>query len=502
MMVDLKSSVRRGRRFHSSWDQALARLIPTEKAAVAILTGVAVSMVALYLWLFTWPFRLTALYDQPLVDLYQISQTRPWARWWLMAGLIGQALLYWVGWWAAQRARGRAAWGVVLGGALACSAALLWMYPLGAADLFDNILHGRILSVYGANPFRYAPQAFPDDPFLPYVAWRPIPSAYGPLWELLAGAVTWWAGDALLPNIIAFKLVSGLFLLGNGAMVALILRTYAPERALAGVVLLTWNPVVLYETIGNGHNDLAMVFWVLVATWLLLRERYTLAMLALLVGTLFKFIPVLLLPAAVLIALRALPDWRQRTHFVGITAVWAILLVGLAYLPFWFGAGTLAIERRQQLFTTSLPAFVYSLLLPTWGAGVGVPISWVAAGLALLFALIQGRLAWPDRSWLSFSQSAFNILLFYLLVSCLWFQSWYAVWPLALAALLPPGHAVRLAMLFSVVVLTKPLLFEPMWLWSKPLPPKAWRELRLGPAVFLIPWLYAAFVVWRARKKR
>ena len=79
------------------------------------------------------------------------------------------------------------AWLVVLGGALVSGGLLLWMYPIDAADIFDNIMHGRILGVYEANPFQQVAQDFQSDPFYRYVAWRRTISAYGPAWELLAG---------------------------------------------------------------------------------------------------------------------------------------------------------------------------------------------------------------------------------------------------------------------------------------------------------------------------
>ena len=75
-----------------------------------------------------------------------------------------------------------------------------------------------------------------------------------------------------------------------------------------------------------------------------------------------------------------------------------------------------------------------------------------------------------DASWLSFPRAAFAILVFYLLLTCLWFQNWYAVWPLALAALFPPGYEMRLAVLLGYAGLAKPLIFEPLWLWQRPLP--------------------------------
>ena len=81
---------------------------------------------------------------------------------------------------------------------------------------------------------------------------------------------------------------------------------------------------------------------------------------------------------------------------------------------------------------------------------------------------MAGGPAARDASWLSFPRAAFAILVFYLLLTCLWFQNWYAVWPLALAALFPPGYEVRLAVLLGYAGLAKPLIFEPLWLWQRP----------------------------------
>jgi rSAM/selenodomain-associated transferase 1 len=73
---------------------------------------------------------------------------------------------------------------------------------------------------------------------------------------------------------------------------------------------------------------------------------------------------------------------------------------------------------------------------------------------------------------------------------------------LGIAALLPPSHAARLGALFGFAVLSKPLLFGPMWLWVRPLPSKFWRELRLGPAVLGLPWLYTILALWHTRHVR
>ncbi len=472
--------------------------------AVALLAGVATLSVLLYLLAFVRPYNLFDLYQRPRLEVYTLSKDYPMARWLLVAVFLIEGGLYWLGWRLAQRVRGRTAWMVVLGSAVAFSGALLFVYPFDAADIFDNIMHGRILGIYGANPFRQVAARFSDDPFLPYIAWRNTPSAYGPAWEILAALTARMVGDGIIANVIAFKLLVGAFLAASVGLVAAILHRVAPERALAGVLWLAWNPVVLYETLGNGHNDIVMAFWMLAATWALLHGRYTLSILSLMVGALVKFIPLLMLPAAGLIALRELGSARARLRFLAVTAVSVLLLMVLAYGPFWYGIETLSIGRRSRLFTASLPAVFYSLLQPRMGTvRASSAIGSVAAGLTVLFALWQAIRAWRDHSQLSFVHATFNTLMFYLLLTCLWFQQWYAVWPLTIAALLPPGQPVYLALVFAyATLLAKHLIFGPMLFRARPLPPKPWRELRFGPSVLGVPWLYALFVVWHTRFRR
>jgi hypothetical protein len=54
-------------------------------------------------------------------------------------------------------------------------------------------MYGRAISVYGANPIISAPSAFAKDTHLPWVHWKDLPLAYGPVWLMLS------ASSALLP---------------------------------------------------------------------------------------------------------------------------------------------------------------------------------------------------------------------------------------------------------------------------------------------------------------
>ena len=136
------------------------------------------------------------------LDGLYIHQDKPYHRVRLLVSFLALGLLYLWGWWVVRRLRGGRtqtyAWIIVLAGALACAILLLFLHPFDAADIFDNIVHGRIRAVYNGNPFVQVGKDFPEDPFFKYMAWKKSPSGYGPLWEIMAGFVAGLAGDGIV----------------------------------------------------------------------------------------------------------------------------------------------------------------------------------------------------------------------------------------------------------------------------------------------------------------
>jgi hypothetical protein len=480
---------------------------------VVPLLVIGVASFLVYWLLLVRPVNLLALYERGRIENTYSYWAKPAFRqqMWLVFG--AQGLLYWLGWRAARRASGKAAWLVVIGTAVACGAALLFLYPFDAADIFDNIVHGRILGVYGANPFWQTGVNFAHDPFYRYMAWKTAPSAYGPLWEALAGGAARLAGDGVVANVVAFKLLAGAFLAGSLLLAALILRKAAPQRALSGFYFLACNPLALYETLGNGHNDAVVIFWILAAVLALIYRRHTLAVLALVAGTLTKFIPVLLLPAALAVALKELPNGRQRLRFLLLAVGASVALVILAYAPFWHGrslaAGLdmLSIERRMHLFSSSLPAVAFQALRRQMGSEqAAVLVSKAAAGLTLLVGLWTAQRAWRSagraEGWLGFARAGCDLLLVYLLATCLWLQQWYFLWPLGLAALLGAGWRRPAVAFTSLAVMSKQFIIGPALFWPKPILPQPRLELYLAVGVLGLPWLVVLYGAWRAFMRR
>ncbi len=475
-----------------------------ENKAILSLSSLAIINTLIYGFGFIPMANLLALYREPRLNLYTLPLGGVPGLWRIVLAFLVLGLVYWQGWRLTGHLQGKAAWAVVLGGSLVSAILLLFLYPFDASDIFDNILRGRILGIYAANPFLPVASQFASDPIYKYIAWKGWSSAYGPGWETTAGLVARLVGKGVIANVLAFKMLPGFFLFASLGLVALILRNKAPQHALAGTLLLTWNPIVLYETWGNGHNDMAMVFWILAAALALLKRRYLLAILALVAGALFKFIPVLLIPPALVLALHDIRILRHRLAFLAITTLLSILLIVLAYVPFWEGVKVLNILRRTQLYTSSLPSTIYYLLLNQhWSkTEVAAIVSRVALGLTLSFTFWKSWKVRKNPTFDEYVEAAIQILLFYLLVTCLWFQNWYSLWPAGLAPLLKPGLTRRMALLIGFATLSKPLGIGPLLFWPRPTLAQPWLEIWFTLGVLGLPWIYWLLSTWKTKNGR
>ncbi|MHC1782675.1 MAG: hypothetical protein AB9891_07945 [Anaerolineaceae bacterium] len=476
--------------------QRLSTIMAPHAVLVLALSGLVSFLI--YFLVITQRTPLLSLWEMKLLDLGNFLERNPWPALEILAGFLFLGLLYGLGYWAVSQVQTRNAWLLVIGWALLFFIPLLLVYPYGAADIFDNIVHGRILGVYGANPFAQAAANFENDPFVPYSYWKNAPSAYGPLWEVMAAGAARLAGNGIITNIFVFKLLPGLFLLGSAALIAIILRKESPARALGGFLLLAWNPSVIYETVGNGHNDPAMIFWVLAAALAMQKKKFTTALCLLTVGGLVKYVPFLLIPIAGMIALASLPDKKARLKFSLTSAGIILFLLAAAYAPFWTGPETLTLSRRAHLFISSLPTLVFLKLIPYIGLdAAGNYVSAVSALLTGGFTLWMAFRAFKKPGWRSFLRYSFYSFMFYLLVACPWFQVWYALWPLAIAIPLIPAEELGLAILFSFTALLKAFFTRPLFIWNFTYPDRFDREIVLIIGSLSLVWIYSAYLLAR-----
>jgi alpha-1,6-mannosyltransferase len=425
-----------------------------------VFLAVAVATALLYACWVVWVSLLPVNLYLPLLDLGKITGYRwPSAILYLLIVLTLYGL-YALGYWSIRRARTfRTGW-IFAAGAVFC-VELIWAYPATAADVFGYIAHGRLFWLHQSNPFIIAPDAFPNDAIIPFLAYPDEPSQYGPLWVLLGGAFAGLARGDLLTEVLLYKAVAALAHLGGGALIYAIARRLSgcATLASASAYLYVWNPLLLWEMVGNAHNDGVMMFFGLGAVWLFVAGYDRLVLPALTAGGLVK-VPVVLLAPTLLIGL-----WRRSGPRAVESALLGLVLAIAVYRPFWEGPETLTALRRTDLFTASLGGVLRLALVPTLGvadaSSVARTFSLSAFAVVAVLSLVLAIRA--EESDAQVLRPAYLTVLAGLLLATTWFQAWYVVWPLALgAALAEPRRHLEVALL-SLGGLLQYFVFIYLW---------------------------------------
>jgi hypothetical protein len=373
---------------------------------------------------------------------------------------------------------------------------LLPVYPATSVDLFDYLFRGRMAARYAANTFVRVPQDFSSDPLFDFVAWRRAVTAYGPLWEALswltarlAGethtpAFSWLRDAQLLRLMLAFKALSTLGFVLCGAAIWAALGRLAPAYRRLGLYLWLWNPLVLWESAGAGHNDAWMALCIVLAVWAfagrapniasqepdgarLALARPVAAFLALIAGALIKFLPLFLGPLFLSAALRQQPSRSARLRLVLWGGLACLVVMVLAYAPFWVGWDTFRnFGDRAALFTATWPAVLQAELIDR---GVDKLLAQQSASLIGLWLLLGGTVWSAWRAWRAPDKVAAHalwLLLWFLFVCNPWFQPWYMIWPLALVALQP--WRTRLLLAVGLLCCTAMLACYVAWTFMRP----------------------------------
>lgn len=215
--------------------------------------------------------------------------------------------------------------------------------PTQSSDIVDYLLSGRVAATHGQSPYVVAPNAFPDDPLLPYAngTYTTDTEQKPPVWIGAAVGVAAVAGDQPARAVLTFRAFFLAMSLLNLGLIAMVLRRWRPDHLLAGLVLYGWNPIVTLHA--QAKFDTVMATFALTAALLLVTGRRQASVAALWLSVLVKLLTLPLLAgyfAAELFAQR----WRRLLVSAGLVGAITVAV----YAPF-DGGVTLLFD---QLFRT------------------------------------------------------------------------------------------------------------------------------------------------------
>lgn len=139
---------------------------------------------------------------------------------------------------------------------------LLLSFPAFSYDIFNYILTAKMTFFYHENPYLVMPIEMLGEPMLAFTRAANKVALYGPVWIILTGIPYFLGLDNIWLTIIAFKLINIFFYLGSLRLIYLFTGSWWQ------VSFFAFNPLIIFEILISGHNDIAMMFLALTAFWL------------------------------------------------------------------------------------------------------------------------------------------------------------------------------------------------------------------------------------------
>jgi hypothetical protein len=311
------------------------------------------------------------------------------------------------------------------------------MYPTNAIDVFIYAVRSHLLTTFGENPNGTMPlQYWEIAPFVRFSSkqWADDVSPYGPLWNLIAAPVTAFDGDRILVAVLGFKVINIAALIATGGFIHRAMLVRAPELALSATLLWLWNPLVLWEGVGNAHNDVIMMLPIAAALWAWETGRSRWVLPLIVASALIKYVAIVIAPVALVACLRRETTARGRILLLGNALLWTLVLWDISLYPFFDVAALWeGVQDQGARFAGSIG---YVLLRGGRRLNLGDDLSGLVQGIGYALtvgAMVIGALAcWIDPRRLP--RVAFEVMTVFLLFGTMNFRAWYVIWIVALAA--------------------------------------------------------------------
>jgi len=199
---------------------------------------------------------------------------------------------------------------------------LIFSFPNLSDDVYRFIWDGR-LAINGINPFNHLPSYFIENQTdiaginLELFGKLNSPdyyTIYPPVSQGIFIIAVWLFPKSLIGSTIVMKIFLFAFECGSIFLILKLLEHFRlPQK---NILLYALNPLVLIEIMGNLHFEGAMIFFLLLAVWLMIKNRTVLSGLAISFAIASKLLPLIFLPFLI----RRL-GWKKSLQYFGIVGI-------------------------------------------------------------------------------------------------------------------------------------------------------------------------------------
>lgn len=310
-----------------------------------------------------------------------------------------------------------------------------WQNSLLSTDAHYYLFNNRILTEHQQNPYLVPPSNFADDQEC-YIVCRhlsdgtKIPYTYGPAWFLTTLIPHYLSFGNYFISLALLKLLLIFIYLASGYLIYLICKKIKPEYCKSATYLFLFNPILILETAGNAHNEIVLIFCILLSVYFLIHKKNTFAIIALFISALFKYIT---LPLAALLLLYILltPQKNKiKTILSGLLTSLGITI--LLYAPFWAGLDTfqgLIMHSKRIAIATASPLFsIIYIILEKINSNPDYTDIIVKILFTLTFTIIILKYFKKKMILEEYLNANFWTLFTFLLIALSWLMPWYILW--------------------------------------------------------------------------
>lgn len=248
----------------------------------------------------------------------------------------------------------------------------LFMPPFMSRDLYSYVFYGRVMTVYHRNPYIIIPAMRRHDLFYPLIGWRYNASVYGPVFNWISYLVTRIAGNHVSSNVLGFKVLASAFYAACLPIIYSLTRRVSPGRENLALAVSAWCPILVMHTLGGGHNDILMAFFVLAGFLLYRKDHHIWGIAVVTLAVMMKLTAALALLPLLVLYLR---EKRGKPVPRAAAAAGTIIAITvLCYLPFWKGIKIFnSVRHMSTLYSfSSVPRLVsIELQRVLVGSGMG-----------------------------------------------------------------------------------------------------------------------------------
>ena len=305
--------------------------------------------------------------------------------------------------------------------------------PTTSLDIYSYIGNGWVESNYHENPY-YTPvqeilNQYGSDEMLVKVAncWKNETVVYGPAWSFLCRILTSFSFGKITNTVFIFKIVYLIIFM------ACTLLIYKITNKKLFTVLFALNPFILFEFLANVHNDLFLVFLILLAIYFIKNKKnLVLSIASLAMATAIKYLSILLVPFIIIYVLKDETNLKNKIVKTIAYAVEFLLIILAFYLIYVKDLKVLAgIFIQQSKYERSLMLILWYIF------NQNEKMMFVIKTLTLaIFAICYITIIWK----MFFSKQAKNLtlrktiqtyqnfLFIFTFILITNFNAWYVIW--------------------------------------------------------------------------